>query len=326
MKNHPKIFQSISCKISALFIFVSLLIFFIFFTHLNIDEEIEKELEKVEPNHKSLTWNNIKKDFELLVNKYKYLFKHEKNIDENSPIWMMWYQGIENAPPLVKSCIQSVIKNKLKHPLYIISKYNLEKYVKLPFYIIEKFNKGIISITHLSDIIRFALLFKYGGYWIDSTYFITTPLRKVNTNFYTLKLNYCFTNSIHFIKCIWSGNFFAVPKNSFIATYGYFAFLHYWKKYNSLIHYFLIDYIIYIAYKNVQEFKDVIIKLPYVPCKISSLSRKLNSNFNKSDISCYFNKINRKRSHYPFNDKKITNYGYIIKNYKLDLNNNVIYK
>ena len=38
----------------------------------------------------------------------------------------MWYQGIENAPPIVLSRIQSVIRNRAKHKVIIISKYNLE--------------------------------------------------------------------------------------------------------------------------------------------------------------------------------------------------------
>ena len=123
---------------------------------------------------------------------------------------MIWYQGIENVPPIVLSCIQSVINNRAKHPVTLIIKYNLEKYIKLPQYIIEKFNNNIFSITHLSYIVRFTLLQKYGGYWIDTTYLVTTPLEKVNTSFYTLKLNYCWTHNHPFINCLWSGNFYGV--------------------------------------------------------------------------------------------------------------------
>ena len=78
-------------------------------------------------NNNILNWDKIKREFELLINKYKYLIESEKNIDDDSPIWMMWYQGIENAPPIVLSCIQSVINNRANHPVIIISKYNLEK-------------------------------------------------------------------------------------------------------------------------------------------------------------------------------------------------------
>ena len=35
--------------------------------------------------------------------------------------------------------------------------------------ITDKFNGGKISIANYSDVIRMALLYQYGGYWIDST-------------------------------------------------------------------------------------------------------------------------------------------------------------
>ena len=156
----------------------------------------------------------------------------------------MWYQGIENAPPIVKACIKSIIINRAKHPVHIISKYNLEKYIKVPSYIYDKFKKKKFGITNFSDILRLGLIFKYGGYWIDATYFLTKPIEKTNLSFYTIKLNYCWLKRHPFINCNWSGNYMGVSKNSFIATYGYMAFLYYWKKYNSNINYYLIEFII----------------------------------------------------------------------------------
>ena len=132
-----------------------------------IENEIMKDIDKIIPIQYNFTLDDVKKDFENIINKYKYLIKKEKNIKENCPIWTMWYQGIEAAPPIVRSCIQSIIENRVKHPVIIITKYNIDKYIKLPYYIMEKFNKNIITLTHFSDIVRIALLFKYGGYWID---------------------------------------------------------------------------------------------------------------------------------------------------------------
>ena len=167
-----------------------------------------------------------------------------------------------------------------------------------------------------------ALLYKYGGYWIDSTYLITKPLVHINTNFYTLKLNYCWTYDHPFINCAWSVNFMAYSKNSFISTYGYNAFLLYWKKYNSLINYFLIDYIIYIAYNKVQKFKNVIDKLPFINCSIFSLVKILNSKHKKSDTKCPFHKLTKNGEWITIEKNKRTNYGYIIRKYKLELKTN----
>ena len=266
-------------------------------------------------------WYKIRHNFELLINKYKYLIRYEKNIEENSPIWMMWYQGIETAPPIVLSCMQSIIQNREKHPVIIISKYNLEKYIKLPSYILDKLKKNVFSITHLSDIIRMALLSKYGGYWIDSTYLVSTPFTKVNSSFFTLKLNYCWTNALPFITCQWSGNFIATSKNSFIATFGYNAFLYYWKKYNSLIYYFLIDYIIYTAYNTEKRFKKKVEELPFTTCDIFSLKKSLNITYNRTDFRCPFNKLSKNKKCNKTIGINNTNYGYIIKNYEFHFEN-----
>ena len=285
----------------------------------SLEEQILKEVEKVEPYHGKVTLDDVKVELESLINKYKYLLEKETNIADDCPIWMMWYQGIETAPPIVLSCFESIIKNRGNHPVIIISKYNIDKYIKLPPHIMKKLKNKTFSITHFSDIVRMTLLFKYGGYWIDATYLVTTPLSHVNTSFYTLQLDECFTNSHPFVKCIWSVNFLAVSKNSFLATYCYHAFMQYWKKYNSLVDYFLIDYMIHAAYYAFPEFKDIFKRIPFVHCNIFTLVRKLNNEYNPSDI-CLFNKLSKHERKTSFVGRK-TNFDYIIENYHFDFNN-----
>ena len=261
--------------------------------------------------------NIILNDFHHLVHKYAYLIKNETNISEDSPIWVMWFQGIKNAPPIVKACIQSIIINSNKHPVYIISKDNYKKYISLPLFIEKKLEKKKFSITHFSDIIRMALLSKYGGYWIDSTYLITSPIPPTNSSLFTLKLAQCIPT---FTRCLWAGNFLATSKNSFLATYAYNALLFYWKNYNTLINYFLIDYVIYVAFRNVLPLRKKIFKLPFITCNIFNLVRVLNKNYKDSLINCTFNKLS---IHLKFKIKKSnkTVYGRIISKYKLRLKN-----
>lgn len=231
----------------------------------------------------------------------------------------MWYDGIKNAPPIIKACIKSVIQNARKHPVYILDKNNYYKYITLPTFILRKFHKGIFSITHFSDIIRMGLLSKHGGYWIDSSYFITSPLISINSSLYTLKLSQCYPT---ITKCLWSGNFLGTSKNSFIATYAYNAFIYYWKNYNSLIDYFLIDYIIYIGYQNVSEFRKLIYKLQYIKCDIFKLVKILNEEYNRNLINCPFNKLTRYTELKMYNNSSKTIYGFIIDKYKVNIYNN----
>ena len=56
-----------------------------------IENEIIKDIDKIIPIQYNFTLDDVKKDFENIINKYKYLIKKEKNIKENCPIWTMWY-------------------------------------------------------------------------------------------------------------------------------------------------------------------------------------------------------------------------------------------
>ena len=288
----------------------------------NPSEKVESSsipTQEIPPVKKRFDKETIKKDFKVLVNKYEYLLDKNETIPEDSPIWIMWYQGIKNAPELIKFCVQSVIINRGKHPVYIIDKNNFKKYIDLPDYILKKFNERKFSITHFSDIIRMALLSKHGGYWIDSTYFVTIPLIYDNYSLFTLKLTQCYPGTI--TKCRWAGNFLGMPKNSFLSVYAYNAFLLYWKNYDKLIDYFLIDEIILVGFDNAPKLRTLIDKLPYITCNIFVLKNLLSKELNHSDLKCLFNKLNWKQNHQTSINSYKTNYGYLIEKYKLDYNN-----
>lgn len=74
-------------------------------------------------------FNIIRNEFKPFVKKYEYLLNKKKKIPKDSPIWIMWYDGIKSAPPIIKACIQSIIKNRVEHPVYILDKNNLHKYL-----------------------------------------------------------------------------------------------------------------------------------------------------------------------------------------------------
>ena len=288
----------IICKVCVLFYLFNFFLIYI----------IKNEKEII--SNKNPSWSIIYDDFHLLVNKYKDLIKTEKKISDNSPIWVMWYQGIEKAPPLIKTCIKSIIKNAEKHPVHILDKNNYYKYISLPSYILKKFKKKKFTITHFSDILRTGLLTIHGGYWIDSTYLITSPLKTINSSLFTLKLSHC--NPHYLTKCLWAGNFLATSNNSFIATYSYNALLQYWKKYNTLINYFILDHIIYIAYQNVPEFRKLIANLQYIDCNIFILAKILDIDAYKSLDICTFNKLRKHLKVKIKNKSNKTVYGYTI--------------
>ena len=173
-------------------------------------------------------------DFINLTDKFKYLLKNESRISEDSPIWVMTYDGMEKETTIINACINSIIENAGNHPVYLLDKNNYSKYIKLPPLILEKYHKKIFNSFHFCEIIKLGLLYEYGGYWIDSSYFLTIPISSINSSLFTLKSKS--SKCIYKInKCLWNNNFLASSKKSFFSTYSFNAIINYWNKYNFLI-------------------------------------------------------------------------------------------
>lgn len=95
--------------------------------------------------------------------------------DKNDKIWTLWLQGEETAPALVKACYRSV-RRHCKQPLFVLDINNIFDYISLPEEIVQKYRDGKIGHAHFADICRVELLYRYGGYWLDSTGFVTASI------------------------------------------------------------------------------------------------------------------------------------------------------
>jgi mannosyltransferase OCH1-like enzyme len=93
----------------------------------------------------------------------------------NKVIWTYWYQGLEEAPPIVKLCVQEWEKTNPGWELILLNKDNLKTYVG-PFGIDQK-TKRDMSLAVSSDLIKLDVLIRYGGVWVDAT---TFPLRSLD--------------------------------------------------------------------------------------------------------------------------------------------------
>ena len=87
----------------------------------------------------------------------------------SNKVWFFWMQGIEEAPDVVKVCLESLKKNLADREIVVLDSSSIRDYVDMPVFFIAKHEKGIISHTKFSNLLRLELLIKYGGTWIDST-------------------------------------------------------------------------------------------------------------------------------------------------------------
>lgn len=119
-----------------------------------------------------------------IVSRYfkKYLPAVEKvveekpiNNDKGEKIWTMWLQGEDKAPALVKACFRSV-RRHCSQELVVLDEKTIFDYITLPEKIIKKYKSGKIGHAHFADICRVELLYEHGGFWLDSTGFVTAPI------------------------------------------------------------------------------------------------------------------------------------------------------
>ena len=217
--------------------------------------------------------------FEYSLNKTKY---HTSNNKTSSIIWVFWWQGKNKMPSLVKKCYRSIISNRGKRKVILITQNNIKEYTTIPDYIYKKVNERKISLTHLSDILRFNLLNNFGGLWIDATIFVNDSLDVFNTNkLFTLS---GYPDEKHFNVSYgrWTGFFIGGPKNSVLFNFMDTFFRAYWKYNDDLIDYFLIDYCLNYAWnKNLSNFK--LIKNSTNP-HLFDLQSNLNKKYNNESI------------------------------------------
>ena len=78
----------------------------------------------------------------------------------NNTIYWCWLQGIENAPELYLSTLNSVMKNLRDFNLVIITEENMLNYISFPDYILDKYKRKIINHLYLLKIIQLILQMK----------------------------------------------------------------------------------------------------------------------------------------------------------------------
>lgn len=220
---------------------------------------------------------------EYLQDKYYLKISYNQNsktekIRKDSPVWIMWWQGEKNMPDLVKACISSVSHHMPTHRINIITESNYMEYITIPQYIIQKFYEGCFGVAHLSDIIRFSLLSKYGGFWIDATIFMTEDINEQVYSYSLYSINH--GKSKYLCNGLWSAFFWAGEKGNPFFEYVLNFFYEYWKDSNILIDYFLIDCVIKIAYERDTKIKRQIDKIPRNNSDVLSLEKKLNKKYN----------------------------------------------
>jgi hypothetical protein len=199
------------------------------------------------------------------------------------PIWVCWWQGYDQAPELVQMCVQSIIRNIPTDiaELHFITMDNVGDYITLPQWIIDRYVNEQMSDTHLSDILRFGLLYRYGGMWLDATYYVTAPIPAellIERSFYSVKVPVP-TWHQDIAQGRWSANLLSGEAGNLVFRYLLNGLYAYWQMQEQAIDYELMDYIMMVGYRNIPEITAAIDALRIDQPEVFSLRMMLNSRF-----------------------------------------------
>ena len=148
-------------------------------------------------------------------------------VPNDGPIWVLWWQGVETAPAIVRACIASMERNAGGRKVVVITRDNV------------------------SDILRFNLLHRYGGLWMDATLLVSSSLDETRCfgSFFTCS---GFVDPTHFFvtKGKWTGFFIGGSSSEPLFAFMDAFFQTYWEHNDQLVDYFLIDYALDYAYEH----------------------------------------------------------------------------
>ena len=192
----------------------------------------------------------------------------EKNNEFPKIIWTMWQQGEAQMPETVKASMKT-IKDFAKRngcDFHLLTNDNLEHFVNIPKDITEKYNKNELTAAHYSDIIRFSLLYQYGGIWMDATLFVSpyATLEMFEGAFFSLNHPPIHPDKMERTICDfkWSGYCLAGQKRKSYFKHIRDILIYYVRKYPLFLHYLMMDYFILSEYDSNHEFKTLVDGLP----------------------------------------------------------------
>ncbi|EAK0439227.1 capsular polysaccharide synthesis protein [Campylobacter lari] len=179
----------------------------------------------------------------------RFDFEKKHHFINDKIIWQFWYQGKNQASPMIQQCFNSV-QEQMKDDctIIILDKDNIKEYLDFPPYVIEKLENNFFgekTITFFSDLLRVCLLATYGGIWCDASIFLSSkiPSDLCNKDFFTFERSKTKPGKEKLKKFIKSGYF----------SYGYFNWNDDFKV--KILNSFIISKS---HHKNIQAMKNIL--------------------------------------------------------------------
>lgn len=205
----------------------------------------------------------LKKTYAALVEKYRSMSFHPENTEGERVIWVLWWDGESNMPPIIKACQRSKESAADGFKVILLDKNNVKNYADLPEFIWKMYNDGKLRLPHLADIIRVNLLKRHGGLWLDASIFCKGKLPKeiFDLEFFSLKgEKEGFEEHISLNQ--WSTFAIGGKKGNVVCEFLNDLFIEYCKMGKPFLYYYMFDCAIALGYREVPEIRRMIDAVP----------------------------------------------------------------
>ncbi len=175
-------------------------------------------------------------------------------------VWILWLQGWSQAPDIVRACLQTWKYHNPGWVIHALTNSSIPEFLDVTEILSSVSGK---SVQHeaLSDVIRIALLERYGGVWADSTVYCLKPLdtwlpARLSSGFFA------------FAKPapdrMLSSWFLAASKDHYIVQQWRKLTCEYWTLRNERDHYFWFHHLFERGYRSDPVFKTLWDETPKV--------------------------------------------------------------
>ena len=267
--------------------------------------------------------HNIKKRYKKKCDQFKNKILAEDmrlSHEHNKIIWILWLQGIENAPSIVRMCYQSIVDNfSSEYKIVLLNERNISEYILLPDFILSKYKKGYISNQHFADLLRVSLLEKYGGTWMDGTIFCSSnniPEHMMKSDLFIYQTMFPATWGI---PTAMNSYFITACQNNKIIRLTKELFYDYWEHNNYCPDYWLINDFFEMAKDAFKE--DWLKVVPEENITMHILQDRMKQKFNKEIFEFVidkspFHKLQWRYANDEF-DPSETYYEYLLTHYPI---------
>lgn len=254
----------------------------------------------------------------LSESRYTQYEESEDVLFDKEPIWFFWWQGEKNMPLIIQLCYKSRIKYANGHPVILITKDNIKKYVTLSPEVLKQFDSGKLRIQHLADILRINLIEKHGGLWLDASIFSSQIIPESYFHMPVYTINHHINCDTNVSQGKWTTFAIGGTAHNMLCMYLKEFFNTYCSNGKKFIHYFMFDHAILLAYENMITVKKDVDAILLEERDIYWLNEHLLDEFSLEKIEEYkknipvFSKIAWNNEKYMESDYKNSLLNYLL--------------